>query len=817
MFAAFCQEGTRRNHALQSLLIKPVQRIPRYKLLLGELHKRAGKAGAPAATLAAIMKASDAVSVVAMACNDRVSHVLANQRVIDLHSQFHGDAAPTHIASRKLLREGTLATMSRRLKQKPRVLILFNDMLLYCHASSKVRGLLFRGTASIEVTAAIPTATLIAKPLDLWADEATWDTHERTMLEFAFVVSSPERSFVAIAEDAEERLAWLEALQGAAQDQWSDDFKRRTNKAEAAAIVQVFSAKKIAAEKSAKKGPRHKFLQRAKNAVTKKKKKKQKGGGAAATVAVPPRPLDMVCAPNVYLIAREDGTRAADQALEGYIEALMQAGEEEDERIASSSSGSSASAATSSSTAISGMASTTAHKRRASKNLLKQLFASRRRATSSPLEEDGSGGSSGGCPWNRDKARVVLCRISHTIVARNPGEISVVEGEVVQQLRKSHQKRVGWWFVMNAHGECGGLPAPSAKLLKMREVQDILAAWDTNANIGGKKKEKKAAAAAATKKSKSKSGGKSKSSKPQTKIKASTAPAISTATTTAGPWTYVPTAAGFKSISVRSLSNGKGRVLRKITGDGSEGPWVVTKRVRSKTYLKGTSCSFLKLAGSEADKTSPGWVCDTGTKSKALLLEERKSGAAGLFRKVGRGLGLIRSSVAPAKAVVHTVGKTAKAKAKVRPTAKSTQPRVVQQKQKRKTTAARSSAAAAVRSGGRQLSPKVRAAAAKSGKRTSRAPPTRPPRTMHLAGAKAKLASVATGLFRNIASSLNEVDEGDESSDDGHHAPRHPPPRRAAAAAKSKASKPKCVADLFTFFSPPPIHYVRRTCEGTSS
>ena len=40
-FIAFCAEPQRAPHGLQSLLIKPVQRIPRYKLLLGELHKRA--------------------------------------------------------------------------------------------------------------------------------------------------------------------------------------------------------------------------------------------------------------------------------------------------------------------------------------------------------------------------------------------------------------------------------------------------------------------------------------------------------------------------------------------------------------------------------------------------------------------------------------------------------------------------------------------------------------------------------------------------------------------------------------------------------
>ena len=176
-FIAFCAEPQRAPHGLQSLLIKPVQRIPRYKLLLGELHKRAGKAGAKPKTLVMLDRASDAVSVVAMACNDQVSAKLQNMHVVDLHRQFRGAAAPPHIARRKLLKEGLVATMSRRLKPKSRLLVLFNDCLLYCGPEEgKLHGLLFnRGVGSIEVSTVIPTATLYAKRLDIMsASDGDW-------------------------------------------------------------------------------------------------------------------------------------------------------------------------------------------------------------------------------------------------------------------------------------------------------------------------------------------------------------------------------------------------------------------------------------------------------------------------------------------------------------------------------------------------------------------------------------------------------------------------------------------------------------------
>jgi hypothetical protein len=32
----------------------------------------------------------------------------------------------------------------------------------------------------------------------------------------------------------------------------------------------------------------------------------------------------------------------------------------------------------------------------------------------------------------------------HSVVSRKPGELSLVQGELVQQLRKQYQKRAGW-------------------------------------------------------------------------------------------------------------------------------------------------------------------------------------------------------------------------------------------------------------------------------------------------------------------------------------------------------------------------------------
>ena len=53
----------------------------------------------------------------------------------------------------------------------------------------------------------------------------TRDSHERDQLAYAFVVTSPQRSFVVAAEDPEERDAWINAMRDAAEEQWAYEFE----------------------------------------------------------------------------------------------------------------------------------------------------------------------------------------------------------------------------------------------------------------------------------------------------------------------------------------------------------------------------------------------------------------------------------------------------------------------------------------------------------------------------------------------------------------------------------------------------------------
>ena len=117
-FIAFCEPrgGTSK---FTSLLIKPVQRIPRYRLLLEELRKQHGKerakaaeaqgaayaeAEADAAVDAALAKTIDVVKSIAAQCNAGVEEHAARQVVLQLHRRFTGIKVSL-VPSRKLVRQ----------------------------------------------------------------------------------------------------------------------------------------------------------------------------------------------------------------------------------------------------------------------------------------------------------------------------------------------------------------------------------------------------------------------------------------------------------------------------------------------------------------------------------------------------------------------------------------------------------------------------------------------------------------------------------------------------------------------------------------
>ena len=132
---------------LMALLIQPVQRIPRYELLLKELQRHTG-AGAPAQLGAALAKIQDIGQHVneTKRLVDRVADLLGVQIKLasslphDQDSAF-GIGGSLYAPHRRLVREGALEKRGRSLlaSDKSRRYYLFNDLLLWTNSHDRYK------------------------------------------------------------------------------------------------------------------------------------------------------------------------------------------------------------------------------------------------------------------------------------------------------------------------------------------------------------------------------------------------------------------------------------------------------------------------------------------------------------------------------------------------------------------------------------------------------------------------------------------------------------------------------------------------------
>ena len=129
-FELFMSE--RHGEPLDSLMIKPVQRIPRYKMLLEELLKF--MPGTETLKRENLQLALTSVSISATHCNNRIAEAVKIQEANELQERFQGKV-PSDL-SRRLLLEETMCKKNRRGNLQDRVFILFTDCLLYCKSAT---------------------------------------------------------------------------------------------------------------------------------------------------------------------------------------------------------------------------------------------------------------------------------------------------------------------------------------------------------------------------------------------------------------------------------------------------------------------------------------------------------------------------------------------------------------------------------------------------------------------------------------------------------------------------------------------------------
>lgn len=114
---------------LPSLLITPVQRVPRYRLLLGELLKHTPN---DHPHFSSIAKAVEEVGEVAEHINRSISKAENLQRMLMIQRAFKRGHPSIIAPGRHLLKEGILHKVSRNGNgSQPRLFFLFTDILLY--------------------------------------------------------------------------------------------------------------------------------------------------------------------------------------------------------------------------------------------------------------------------------------------------------------------------------------------------------------------------------------------------------------------------------------------------------------------------------------------------------------------------------------------------------------------------------------------------------------------------------------------------------------------------------------------------------------
>ncbi|XP_074204688.1 FYVE, RhoGEF and PH domain-containing protein 2 isoform X5 [Camelus bactrianus] len=174
---------------LQHHMLEPVQRIPRYELLLKEYVQ---KLPAQAPDLADAQKALDMIFSAAQHSNTAITEMERLQELWEVYQRL-GLEDDIVDPSNTLLREGPVLKISfRRSGPMERYLFLFNNMLLYCVPRV------------IQVGAHFQVRTRI--------DVAGMKVRELTDAEFphSFLVSGKQRTLELQARSQEEMIAWMQ-------------------------------------------------------------------------------------------------------------------------------------------------------------------------------------------------------------------------------------------------------------------------------------------------------------------------------------------------------------------------------------------------------------------------------------------------------------------------------------------------------------------------------------------------------------------------------------------------------------------------------
>jgi len=179
---------------LGSLLIAPIQRIPRYRLLLKELLSHTPTSHPHHQSILDALKEVEASTE---HINTLVSEQENMQRIIELQKSLVGGRPTLVHPGRRLLKEGSLMKISRKGKKAhSRYFVLMSDVLMYCKSTSPPPG-------SLKCCCVLPLRKC--------------SVQEKTMSDNLFIITCNNVQLSVYSEEPYSTQTWVKAIKQAIQ------------------------------------------------------------------------------------------------------------------------------------------------------------------------------------------------------------------------------------------------------------------------------------------------------------------------------------------------------------------------------------------------------------------------------------------------------------------------------------------------------------------------------------------------------------------------------------------------------------------------
>lgn len=184
---------------LSSLLITPIQRIPRYKLLIQEFKKKTPEGHPDNKSLTECL---GKVAKVAMSINAEVKMRQNRDQLRELEAKFVGLKDTFISPSRRFIRQGAMSKQCRN-KQQPYEFFLFNDLIAYALVLPGDR---FRLHRAIQIDSSFSITDRPAHTVQ--------DVTKR----FGFMINNSNKSFVVYVASDQDKTKWMKDIEGSMEE-----------------------------------------------------------------------------------------------------------------------------------------------------------------------------------------------------------------------------------------------------------------------------------------------------------------------------------------------------------------------------------------------------------------------------------------------------------------------------------------------------------------------------------------------------------------------------------------------------------------------